>query len=58
MANNIASNEDIRRRWNGHTKNQSFVLIYKIETTLLERINHILFGKMPPSKLEAYGRLV
>ena len=59
---NIASNEDIRHRWNGHHRNAKFVKIFRKEAGCCGRLGYILFGNSEdyhgPSKLSLYAELV
>jgi len=59
---NIASNEDIRHRWNGHQRNEKSVEIYNKESGCLGKLSHIFFGKVNnlhgPSKLHLFSKTV
>ena len=59
---NVASNEDIRHRWNGHRRNQKAAALYKKESGCCSRFNYLIFGDPEqlhgPSKLENYAELV
>jgi hypothetical protein len=55
---NTASNEDIRRRWNGHNANRSSTAIFKNEATLNEKLGHFLCSELPDSKLDKYCRVI
>ena len=59
---NIASNEDIRHRWNGHRRNKKMMKIYKKEAGCCKRLAYILFGNVDQvqseSKLQKYAQLV
>ena len=43
---NVASNEDIRHRWNGHRRNKKMMKIYKKEAGCCKRLAYILFGNV------------
>ena len=59
---NIASNEDIRHRWNGHHRNHKMAKTYRRQAGCCGRIGHILCGDIDevygPSKLPIYSRMV
>ena len=55
---NVASNEDIRRRWNGSSANSKAVAIYSDKSGCLSRAKHYLCGPVPKSNLQKYARLV
>lgn len=44
--NNIASNENIRSRWNGHPSNQSAVSIYQDRASCWQRLMFFWDGKL------------
>jgi hypothetical protein len=48
---NTASNEDIRRRWNGHNANRDAVAIFKEEAPLNAKLSQYLCSELPESKL-------
>lgn len=48
---NIATNEEIRVRWNAHGRNQKYVEIYKNESSNYEKFKHHVFGELPESRL-------
>lgn len=41
---NIASNEEIRERWNGNLSNEPFKNIYENESTFSQKAFNFLFG--------------
>ena len=59
---NVASNEDIRHRWNGHRRNRKAVKLYKKEAGCCGRLAYILFGDVDQvqgrSRLQKYAELV
>ena len=55
---NVASNEDIRRRWNGATPNAEAVKIYADKASCTSRARYYLFGPVPESNLKKYARLI
>lgn len=60
--NNVASNEDIRHRWNGHRRNKKAVKLYKKEAGCCGRFAYLLFGDVDSvqgrSRLQKYAELV
>ena len=58
VKNNIASNEEIRGRWNGHPRNESEARHYKNDVGCGEKFWHFMYGPMPPSKLDKMCRLI
>lgn len=48
---NIASNEDIRRRWNGSNANSKAIRIYQNKSSCLGRARHYLYAPAQPSNL-------
>ena len=55
---NVASNEDIRRRWNGSNANTKAVSIYSDKTSCFSRARYYLCGPVPKSNLHKYALLV
>ena len=59
---NVASNEDIRHRWNGHRRNRKAVKLYKKEAGCCGRFAYLLFGDVDQvqgrSRLQKYAELV
>ena len=55
--NNLASNEDLRSRWNGNKKNKDKVQLYKNRTTCCSRAAYFLSGDGAPSRVEKYARM-
>ena len=55
--NNKASNEEIRSRWNGHTKNSEAIKIYKSESSCCAKFTTYMYGKLPESRLVKLARL-
>ena len=55
---NVASNEELRDRWNGAKKNEEMAEIYKDKSSCLARANHFLFSGSAESKLQKYCELV
>ena len=53
---NIASNEEIRSRWNAQRMNVPFSKIYLHETSWSTRAKQHLFGKLAPSRLDQYAK--
>lgn len=41
---NVASNEDIRHRWNGHRRNKRAAKIFRKEAGCCGRLSYVLFG--------------
>jgi len=41
---NVASNEDIRHRWNGHRRNKRAAKIFRKEAGCCGRLAYVLFG--------------
>lgn len=58
VRNNIASNEEIRGRWNGHPKNEAEARIYKDDAGCWDKFNHFVYGPLPESKLHKFATLV
>ena len=60
--NNIAGNEDVRHRWNGHHRNRKAVKSFKREAGCCRRWNYTLCSKAEnfhgPSKLHLYSQFV
>ena len=48
---NVASNEDLRNRWNGAKENEKSAEIYIDKSNCFERANHFLFSASMDSKL-------
>ena len=48
---NIASNEDIRYRWNGASDNANAVALYAKKSSWLAKTRYFLCSKTPPSKI-------
>ena len=57
-ANNVAGNEDIRHRWNGHLRNREQARVYKNDSTWRQKMREFLFAKLPESKLHKYAQLI
>ena len=57
VLNNKASNEEIRARWNGHSKNADSIQIYRDRSSCCTKFQHFLYGPMPESKLAKLVRL-
>ena len=55
---NLASNEDIRHRWNGHNNNSKYVKIFSEQSSCFGKIYHYLFAPVQPSNLQKYAELV
>lgn len=59
---NVASNEDIRHRWNGHRRNRKAVKTFRKEAGCCGRCGFVLWGNVNAvqgdSKLEKYAELV
>ena len=59
---NVASNEDIRHRWNGHRRNRKAVKAYRKDAGCCGRCGFILWGNVNvcqgESKVEKYAELV
>lgn len=53
---NIASNEEIRDRWNAQRMNVPFRKLYLHETPWTARAKQHLFGKLAPSRLDQYAK--
>lgn len=58
---NIASNEDIRHRWNGHGKNKTAVKAYRKSSGCCSRLAYMMYGDVEKvngeSKLHRYALL-
>ena len=55
---NVASNEDLRNRWNGAKENEEAAQIYKDKSSCFERANYFLFSESIDSKLQKYCEAV
>jgi len=55
---NVASNEELRNRWNGSKANERSVAIYQAKTNFIERAKRFLFTEPSPSNLQKYCELV
>lgn len=55
---NVASNEELRNRWNGANANERAAAIYSKEASVCSRANHFLFSEASPSMLQKYCELV
>lgn len=59
---NVASNEDIRHRWNGHRRNRKAVKAFRRDAGCCGRCGFILWGNVNvcqgESKVEKYAELV
>ena len=55
---NVASNEEIRDRWNAHPRNKPKVDIYKQESTCWQKAKYFLFSKLPESHLKSFTKFV
>ena len=56
--NNIASNEEIRHRWNGNPRNSDRVSIYRDEASCSERFYQFMFSPLPESNLHKWALLL
>lgn len=55
---NIASNEEIRNRWNGAIKNKKSASHYMKDVGKFEKFCHFMYGPMPESRLQKFCRLI
>jgi hypothetical protein len=55
---NVASNEELRNRWNGAKANESAAAIYSDKASCAARANYFLFSEPSPSMLQKYCELV
>ena len=51
---NIASNEDIRSRWNGSSCNEQSSKIFRDDCSVLDKVKHMFWSDLPYSKLDMY----
>merc|ERR1712070_103267 len=49
---NMASNEDIRNRWNGNPNNEEDVKIFSDQCSLIDKIKYMFLSELPESKLD------
>lgn len=49
---NMATNEQLRERWNAHDRNKEFVNIYKSRSSCIQKMKFFLCSKLEESRLE------
>ena len=54
---NIASNEDIRGRWNGNRNNKKNIRIFYRKSSCCSKLRFQLFSKISESKVQKYAEL-
>lgn len=57
VLSNKASNEEIRARWNGHSKNYDAIQPYREDSNCSQKFNYFVYGPMPESRLVKLARL-
>lgn len=55
---NRTSNEDLRRRWNGHRLNEESAKIFASKAGCWPKTRLLLWSKLPASRLETYSKVV
>ena len=55
---NVASNEEIRDRWNAHPRNKAKVTIFNEDSTIWQKAKYYLFSNLPESRLKSYSKFV